>query len=121
MQIIEYDPKYDENIKELLIELHNYLIDIDNWHALVMKPEFKEGTFNMDLKKVKNQEGKIYLAKDEENIVGLIICIVDEKDEEDILTNDCARTGVVLELVVNYKYRRKRNWKNFTTKSRRIL
>ena len=28
--IIEYDSIYDEQIKDLLVELQNYLIDIDN-------------------------------------------------------------------------------------------
>ena len=33
MQIIEYNSTYDEQIKDLLIELQNYLIDIDDWHT----------------------------------------------------------------------------------------
>ena len=28
--IVEYDSKYDEQIKDLLVELQNYLVDIDN-------------------------------------------------------------------------------------------
>ena len=28
--IIEYDSKYDEEIKDLLVDLQNYLIDIDD-------------------------------------------------------------------------------------------
>ena len=32
MKIIEYDSIYDEQIKDLLVDLQNYLIDIDDWH-----------------------------------------------------------------------------------------
>lgn len=47
LKIIEYNPKYDEQIKDLLVELQNYLIDIDNWHTQVMLSEYREGNFKM--------------------------------------------------------------------------
>ena len=34
IKIIEYDSIYDEQIKDLLIELQNYLIDIDDWTTI---------------------------------------------------------------------------------------
>ncbi len=100
MDIIEYDSKYDEQIKDLLVELQNYLIDIDDWHTQVMYPEYREGNFQMDMRKVNSQEGKIYIAIDNNAVIGLIMGIVSEKDEIDKLTNDCARTGSVIELIV---------------------
>ena len=100
MQIIEYSPKYDEQIKDLLVELQNYLVDIDDWHTQVTLSEYRETYFKMDMDKVKTQNGKIYLAIAEGNVVGLIIGIVDEKDEIDKLTNDCAKTGSIIELVI---------------------
>ena len=105
MEIIEYNPKYDNQIKDLLVELQNYLVDIDDWHTQVMKPEYRESYFKMDMDKVKNQSGKIYLAIENESVIGLIIGIVDEKDEVDKLTNDCAKTGNIIELIVNHNLR----------------
>lgn len=105
MEIIEYNSKYDEQIKDLLVELQNYLIDIDDWHTQVLLPEYREGNFQMDLRKVNNQEGKIYLAIENELIIGLIIGVVEEKDEIDKLTNDCAKTGSVIELIVKNNIR----------------
>lgn len=98
--IVEYNSKYDEQIKDLLVELQNYLIDIDDWHTQVMKPEYREGNFQLDLKKVQNQNGKIYLSIENELVLGLIMGVVEEKDEIDKLTNDCAKTGSVIELIV---------------------
>ena len=46
--IVEYDKKYDEQIKDLLVELQNYLIDIDDWHTQIMLPEYREKTFEME-------------------------------------------------------------------------
>ena len=103
--IIEYNTEYKEQVKDLLVELQNYLIDIDDWHTQVMLPEYREKIFEMDINKVKKQNGKIYLSVDNGIVIGLIIGIVEEKDEIDKLTNDCAKTGSVLELVVKSNIR----------------
>lgn len=103
--IVEYNEKYDEQIKELLIELQNYLIDIDDWHTQVMVPEYKEKYFELDMEKVKRQNGKIFLSIEDELVNGLIVGVVETVDEVDKLTNDCAKTGEVLELIVSKKNR----------------
>ena len=100
MQIIEYNSKYDEQIKDLLVELQNYLINIDDWHTQIMLSEYREGNFKLDMRKVNTQEGKIYLAMENNLIIGLVMGIVEEKDEIDKLTNDCVKTGSVIELIV---------------------
>ena len=104
-KIIEYNPKYNNQIKNLLVELQNYLIDIDDWHTQVLLPNYKDDMFELDLNKVQNQNGKIYLAQQNNDIVGLVIGVVSETDEIDKLTNDCAKTGDVLELIVNNSIR----------------
>lgn len=103
--IIEYNSRYDKQIKDLLVELQNYLIDIDNWHTQVLLPEYREKIFEIDMNKVRKQDGKVYLFVENDTVVGLIIGIVEEKDEIDVLTNDCAKTGSVLELVVKNNVR----------------
>ena len=103
--IVEYDSKYDEQIKDLLVELQNYLIDIDNWHTQIITPEYREKYFKMDMEKVKNQDGKIYLELENDKVIGLIIGVVEEKDDIDKLTNDCAKTGSVIELIVKNNIR----------------
>ncbi len=81
------------------------MVDIDDWHTQVINPEYRESYFKMDMNKVKNQSGKIYLAIENESVIGLIIGIVDEKDEIDKLTNDCTKTGSIIELIVNHNLR----------------
>ena len=103
--IVEYDSKYDEQIKDLLVELQNYLIDIDDWHTQIMLPEYREKYFKMDIEKVKNQDGKIYLEIENNTVNGLIIGVVEEKDDIDKLTNDCVKTGSVIELIVKNNIR----------------
>ena len=103
--IIEYNEKYDEQIKDLLVELQNYLIDIDDWHTQIMLPEYRENNFKMDMNKVRRQDGKIYLAVENDVVIGLVIGVIEEKDEIDKLTNDCAKTGSVIELIVKNNIR----------------
>ena len=98
--IVEYDKKYDEQIKDLLVELQNYLIDIDDWHTQVMLPEYREKNFEMDMRKVRKQSGKVFISLEDECVNGVIMGVVSELDEIDKLTNDCAKTGMVLELIV---------------------
>ena len=101
MEIIEYNSKFDNQIKDLLVELQNYLIDIDDWHTQIMSQEYREKYFQLDMEKVKKQNGKVYLAVTNDSVLGLVIGVVDEKDFIDELTNDCAKTGSILELIVN--------------------
>ena len=103
--ITEYDSIYDEQIKDLLVELQNYLIDIDDWHTQILLPQYREEMFKIDKNKVDKQNGKIYLYVEKNVVKGLIIGIVEEKDEIDKLTNDCAKTGSILELVVKSSIR----------------
>ena len=103
--IVEYNEKYNEQIKELLIELQKYLTDIDDWHTQVMVPEYKEKYFELDMEKVKMQNGKIFLSIEDELVNGLIVGVVETVNEIDKLTNDCAKTGEVLELIVSKKNR----------------
>ena len=103
--IIEYNSQYDEQIKDLLVELQNYLIDIDDWHTQVMLPEYRENYFKFDMEKIEKQNGKVYLSIEKNMVIGLIIGIVEQKDEVDKLTNDCAKTGSVIELIVKNNIR----------------
>ena len=70
-----------------------------------MNKEYRNNYFNIDLNKIKNQNGKIYLSIENNIITGLIMGIVDEKDEIDTLTNDCAKTGSIIELIVKNNIR----------------
>jgi len=100
MKIIEYDSIYDEQIKDLLVDLQNYLIDIDDWHTQILPNNYRDDYFEMDLELINKQDGKIFLAIENDKIIGLVLGVVNLNDEIDKLTNNCAKTGNVLELIV---------------------
>ena len=105
MDIIEYDSKYDEQIKDLLVNLQNYLIDIDDWHTQILSNNYREDYFKMDMNLINKNYGKIYLARYDDKIVGLIFGIVNTVDEIDKLSNDCAKTASILELNIDTSFR----------------
>ena len=92
MKIIEYNKEYDEQIKDLLVELQEYLVKIDDWSTQILYEDYKEKYFKIDMDKVEKQEGKIYLAKEDKIINGLIIGAVEPRNEMYKITNDCAKS-----------------------------
>lgn len=101
MEIIEYEDKYEENVKDLLVELQEHLVAIDSWHFQVMKECYREGCFKRDMQAVKTQNGKIFLCKENNNVVGLVLGTIPPPDDEDKETNTCAKNGHVIELIVS--------------------
>lgn len=101
IEIINYDKKYNEKIKDLLVELQKYLVNIDDLKTQIIIPEYREQYFDLIRKSVKDNTGKILLAKMDNQIVGLIVGIIEEKDTIDQLTNTCPKRGIISELVVS--------------------
>ena len=105
MNIVEYEEKHDEQIKDLLVELQEYLVRIDDWNTQAIHEHYREESFRIDMRKVNEQEGKIYLAVQDEKVIGLVMGCVDIKDEIDKISNDCVKTGSIIELVTSEQYR----------------
>ena len=97
--ITEYAPKYDETIKDLLVELQEYIVSIDKEKYNIIGPEYRELYFLKTMQEVKENKGHILLIKDGENIVGLIIGIIEEPNNEyDFKT---PKRGRITELIIS--------------------
>lgn len=104
MEIIEYSSKYDEEVKELLVELQEYIVKIDREKYNILTDEFKEKYFEKTIDEVKKYEGQIFLAMEEDKIIGLIVGLINNEEMEDY--DFCApKRGRVTELIVSNKYR----------------
>ena len=62
MEIIEYNEKYLEDIKDLLVELEEYIISIDEDHLDRLHPEYRDKMAELDLEEVNEKNGKCFLA-----------------------------------------------------------
>lgn len=107
MQIIEYEDKYLEDIKDLLVELEKYIISIDEDNLDRLHPEYRDKMAVLDLEEVKNNNGKCYLAVENEKAIGLIMGYVRTYDEYDYLDYKCPKSGEISELIISKEARGK--------------
>ncbi len=107
MEIIEYEEKYLEDIKDLLVELEEYIISIDKDNLDQLHPEYRDKMALLDLEEVKTYNGKCYLAIENNKAIGLIMGTIPPYDEYDYLDYKCPKRGIITELVVTKTTRNK--------------
>lgn len=107
MKIIEYKDKYLEDVKDLLVELEEYIVSIDNDNLDQVHPEYREKMANLDLEKVKNNNGICYLAIEDGRAIGLIMGCIFPYDKYDYLDYKCPKRGEITELIVSKNVRSK--------------
>ena len=101
MKIVEFDAKFAEQVKDLLVELQEYIVAIDDWHLNILTPEYRQKYFEKTTQETDKNEGKIFLALENDVVLGLICGNVVEYDEWDKFDYSCPKTGEVIELVVS--------------------
>lgn len=106
MQIVEYENKYLEDVKDLLVELEEYILSIDKDNLDQLHPEYREKMAILDLKAVQDFSGKCYLAINEDDkAIGLIMGTIPPYNEFDYLDYKCPKRGEITELIVTSKIR----------------
>lgn len=105
MTIIEYEEKYLEDVRDLLVELEEYILSIDKDDLDQLHPEYREKMALLDLEEVNDNDGKCYLAIEEDKVIGLIMGCIPQYDEYDYLDYKCPRRGEITELIVTDKVR----------------
>ena len=105
--IIEYEDKYLEDVKDLLVELEEYIISIDEDHLDQLHDEYRDKMALLDLEEIKENNGKCYLYIENNKVVGLIMGIIPPYDKYDYLDYKCPKRGEITELIVSNKIRGK--------------
>ena len=105
MKIIEYQGKYLNDIRDLLTELEEYIVMIDKDNLDIVHPEYHEKMALIDLEEIKNNNGKCYLAVENEKAIGLIMGIIPNYNKYDYLDYKCPKRGIITELIVTSKIR----------------
>lgn len=107
MQIIEYEDKYLEDVRDLLVELEEYILTVDKDELDQLHPEYREKIALLDLEEVKENDGKCFLAIENDKAIGLIMGTIIKYDEYDYLDHKCPKEGEITELIVTSKIRSK--------------
>ena len=105
MKIIEYEERYLEDVKDLLVELEEYILTIDKDELDQLHPEYREKMAILDLKEVEENNGKCFLAIEDNKVIGLIMGTIIQYDENDYLDYKCPKSGEITELIVTSKIR----------------
>jgi ribosomal protein S18 acetylase RimI-like enzyme len=106
MEIIDYDSKYDEEIKDLLVELHKYIISIDKEQYHIFTNEYREIEFKKTINEITDKDGKMFLAFDKNKVIGLIVGIINNEGET-TYEFKAPKRGRITELIVTKEYRSK--------------
>ena len=101
MNIIEYNEKYDEQIKDLLVELQQYIVAIDKDDLSTITDDYREKYFAYTKSQTYSQNGKIFLAEDSGKIIGMIAGHMREYFDIDKTDYKCPTMGVIEELIVS--------------------
>ena len=107
MEIIEYEDKDLEDVKDLLVELGEYIVSIDKDELELVHPNYREKMTQFDLDSVSNYDGKCYIAIENNKAIGLIMGTIRQYDEHDYLDYKCPKEGIITELIVTSKTRSK--------------
>lgn len=107
MGIREFNESDVERIKDLLVELQEYVVEIDKYNLNIISENYRDKYYDFMVKDCVSQHGKIYVADEGGIIVGFIAGFVQTYDERDKLDYACPQKGIVAELIVSKKSRSK--------------
>ena len=102
--IIEYEEKYIEEVKDLLVELQEYIVDLDKEKYNIITKEYRELYFKEKMEEMEKYNGKIYLYEENGKILGLVMGII-TNEETDTYDFKAPKRGRVTELIVDKKAR----------------
>lgn len=106
MEIIDFEGKYSAGVKSLLKELQEYIVSIDPYGFNIIKEGYEESIFIKDMNLIDKNSGKMYLAVENDKVIGLIIGII-RKPEVDFDYEKLDDMGEVIELIVTKNTRSK--------------
>jgi ribosomal protein S18 acetylase RimI-like enzyme len=94
-----------ENLVQCMEDLQDFVIGMDPLNRLRRLPAYGRKYTDNLLRKVSKHHGAIFLAYDQEKIVGCIAGIIEEQTKDDVLGCVPTKSGRILELFVSDGYR----------------
>ncbi len=103
----QYTAKDKKTVINFMEELQDYLVQIDPMKRLRRLPKYGEAYTNDLPKKIKKNNGAIFIAEVENIPVGLVAGILNKQSNVELLGCVPTKSGTVLELIVAEKHRGK--------------
>ena len=105
MEIIEYNNRFKEDVKDLLVELQEYVVSIDKFNLNIVSEKYRDGYFDSVYEDIINGNGKIFLCIDNDKAIGMVAGHIRSYNKTDKLDYKCPMMGVVEELIVSKSVR----------------
>ncbi len=107
MIIREYEEADKSAVQDLLVELQKFIVKIDKFHLNILTKDYKEKYFENFYKETNENSGKIFLAVEGGKVVGLANAFVCQYDDLDRVIYKCPKKGLIAELIVSNKHRKR--------------
>lgn len=104
--IEELTKKYEEDAKDLLVELQSHIARLDDRGVIVLKESFRNDYFDFVSNEVLRLGGKMFVAVSGGHAVGIIICKIFQGGGEEEITTTCPKIGFISDLSVAVNARR---------------
>ena len=101
MKIEEIKEDHFEEVKNLLVELQEFIVEIDNFNLNIISKDYREKYFEYMIKDCEDNQGIVYVAVDNNKVAGMIAGFVQNYDKRDSLDYACPKKGLVAELIVS--------------------
>jgi ribosomal protein S18 acetylase RimI-like enzyme len=105
VKIREYQESDRAVFVKLMEQLMDYIASIDDLKRIRRMPEFGESFTQRMLKNVAENNGIIYVAELDSELVGVVVGTIPDQTKEDLLEHVPSKFGEVLEIVVKAGYR----------------
>ena len=105
MKIIEYEEKYQEEVKDLLVELQEYISTLDKEKYNIITKEYRDEYFKKTIAEVNKYKGKIFLAIDNNKVLGIVVGLINN-DEIETYDFKAPKRGRITELIISTNYRK---------------
>lgn len=107
VKVREYQESDRTGFVKLMEQLMDYIASIDDLKRIRRMPGFSESFAQRMLQKIAEDNGIIYVAELDSELVGVVVGTMPEQSKEDQLEHVPSKFGEVLELVVKAGYRGK--------------
>ena len=107
VKIVEYEKKYIKDVRDLLVAQEQEISSMDKDELDRVHPDYRIKYTALELEDMRKNNGKCYLAIENNEVIGLVLGIIHKYDKYDYLDYKCPKRGRVLEIIVNKKARRR--------------
>ncbi len=100
IKIVKASQNHYEGIKDLLVQLQEYIVEIDKYKLNVLTKGYREGYFKKTLDESFNGGGTMLVAEKNGEVVGMVAGHMRKYYKEDRLDYSCPKMGIIEELIV---------------------